>query len=253
MVQANMAELAEQVARGLSKASTLDGRAFIRTPVLFPSGSTIVVAIEEEGGDRYRLSDLGQGEDEADLLDIVAIYRHQAEEVAELTGVLFDGRAFVLTRATVGQLVGATMAIANAVSRALDRAQQRADQRQHSGAIDRMVSRLSRIFSPQAVARNAEVRGFSTHAWTVDAEVRSDGRRIVFDYVTPHPASVAFATTKFHDLARLEDAPVRVGVVHKKQGLGTFLMVVSQAAKVIEDEAGDRTWRRAAEIEVEAA
>ena len=35
---------------GLGKADLLDGRAFIRTPVLFPSGATVVVVIEDEGG-----------------------------------------------------------------------------------------------------------------------------------------------------------------------------------------------------------
>lgn len=242
-----MAELAEQVARGLSKASVLDSRAFIRTAVLFPSGSAVVVAIEAEGGDRYRVSDLGQGDDEADLLGIAATYRNQAREVAELSGLVFDNGAFVLTRASAGQLVGATMAIANAANRALDRAMQRAEQRQHRTAADRLVDRLARLFTPAAVARDAEVRGASTHPWTFDALVQTDGRRAVFDVVTPHPASVAFATTKFHDLARLENAPVRIAVVHRKASLREFLTVVSQAAKVIEDEAGDRTYLRAAE------
>jgi hypothetical protein len=54
----SLPEIAEQVARGLSKASMLAGRAFIRTAVLFPSGSTVVVVIHDEGGGRFRVSDL---------------------------------------------------------------------------------------------------------------------------------------------------------------------------------------------------
>ncbi len=247
MVRADMAELAEQVARGLSKASVLGGRAFIRTAVLFPSGSTVVVGIEAEGGERYRLSDFGQGEDEAELLDIVNIYRHQAKEIADLSGLIFDSGAFLLIQASAGQLVGATMAIANAASRALERAMQRAEQRQRSAAANLLVERLRTIFPPPAVTRDAEIRGASTHPWHVDAMVDLGGGRAVFDFVTPHQTSIAFATTKFHDLARLEQAPVRIAAVHRKASLGAFLAVVSQAAKVIEDDAPDRTYRHAAE------
>lgn len=246
VVQAGMAELAEQIARGLSKASALEGRAFIRTPVLFPSGSTVVVVIEAEGGGRYRVSDLGQGEDEADLLDIVATYRSQAREIAELSGLAFDGRAFVLTQASAAQLVGATMAVANASSRALDRAILRAGERRRSTAADRLVARLGLLF-PQRVERNGEVRGASTQPWTFDAVVHIGDRRAVFEAVTPHQTSIAFATMKFHDVARLQAPPVRVAVVHRKASLHAFLAVVSQAAKVIEDDAADQSWLRAAE------
>ena len=68
-----MADLADQVARGLSTAAMIDGRAFIRIAVLFPSGSTVVV-IEPEGGGSCRVSDLGLGSDQAELLDILPFY-----------------------------------------------------------------------------------------------------------------------------------------------------------------------------------
>ena len=200
----------------------------------------------QRGGDRYRLSDLGQGEDEAYIRDITILYHHQAKDVAELSGIVFDGRAFVITRVSAGQLVGATMAVADAASRAIDRAMQRADQRQRRTDADRLVARLEQIFPLGTVDRDAEVRGASTHPWKVDAAVRTQGSLAVFDFVTPNQTSVAFATTKFHDLARRDDAPVRIAVVHKKASMGAFLTVVSQAARVIEDEAADRTWLRAA-------
>jgi hypothetical protein len=65
----SLAQLADEIARSLAHARMLDGRAYIRTPTLFPSGATAVVVIEEEGGGRYRLSDLGQGFDEASQRD----------------------------------------------------------------------------------------------------------------------------------------------------------------------------------------
>ena len=79
-----------------------------------------------------------------------------------------------------------------------------------------------------------------------DAVLRGDAGQAVFAFVTPHQTSVVFATAKFHDLARLDQAPVRVAVVHRKAALGDLLPLVAQAARVIEDDAPDRIVTRAA-------
>ena len=246
-VQADLADLADQVARGLSKATMIEGRAFIRTAILFPSGSTVVVAIEPEGGGSYRVSDLGSGSDQAELLDIFSLYRGQAREVATHSGTTFTGHAFELARVTAEQLVGATMTVANAVGRALDHAVQRAEQRKREIAADRLFDRLGRLFRPSSVSRDVEIRGASAHAWKFDAIVQGSGHRAVFDIVTSHPTSIAFATTKFHDLARLDQAPVRVAVVHRKTSLHEFRSIVEQAAEVLDDDDTDQRWRLIAE------
>ncbi len=243
--RSGLADIAEQIARGLSKASMLDERAFIRTPVLFPSGSTVVVVLHEEGGGRYRVSDLAQGFEEADTLGIAATYSNQATEIAARNGIAFDGQTFVVTGLERDQLVGAVMAVANAAGRTLERAMVRSESRRQDAAVERLVVRLRHAFPAADVAREVELRGVSTHAWRVDALVRTGRDRAAFDVVTPHPASVAFVTTKFHDIARLEDAPARVAVVHRKASLGDLLAVVSQAARVIEDDAPDSAFARA--------
>jgi len=246
ITRTGFAELAEQVARGLAKADLLDGRAFIRTPVLFPSGATVVVVIEEEGGDRYRLSDLGQGRDEAELLGIAGAYRRQAQEVAHLSGLTLDGNALVLTGVLASQLVAGTMTVANAAARALERASLRAASRPREDTIDKLVTRLANVFPKAQVKRGEELRGASTHAWQVDAVVTTDHHRAVFDVVTANPASIVWASAKFHDFARLEDPPARVAVVHRKADLGDLLAVLSQAARVVEEDAPDRALTRAA-------
>ncbi len=55
--------------------------------------------------------------------------------------------------------------------------------------------------------------------------------RAVFDVVTSSPASVVWTSTKFHDFARLE--------------LGDLLAVLSQAARVVEEDAPNRVLSRA--------
>jgi len=68
----SLEQLADEIAHALARATILYSRAYIRTPVLFPSGATAVVVIEEEGGGRYRVSDLGQGFDEASQLGVAS-------------------------------------------------------------------------------------------------------------------------------------------------------------------------------------
>lgn len=242
----DLAKVAEAVARGLSKATMLDDRAYIRTPVLLPSGTTVVVSIEQEGGGRFRVSDLAQGQDEADVLEIPTLYRAQAKEIAQLTGVPFNGHSFILSGMSEASLIGGVMAVANAMSRALERAVHRAEQRSRAGSVDKLVGRLRQVFPAADVKQEADFKGASSHQWKVDVVVTRPEGTTVFDIVTPHQTSIAFATTKFHDLARLDHPPVRVAVVHKKAAFGDMLKVINQAARIIEDDAGDRTILRAA-------
>jgi len=241
-------EVAAQVARGLSKADLVQGRAFIRTSVMLPSGSTVVVVIEDIGSGRYRLSDIGQGFDEADNLGFGRTYIAQARTVAAQFGIALEGSAFVIASAAKRQLVGATMTIANAVSRAAERTLHRSATKPKDGAVERLVDRLTRLFPRAKVEREVELRGSSEHPWSVAAMLSTDHGRAVFDFVTPHATSIAFASTKFHDIALLEGAPLRVAVVNKKEAFNyEMLSLVSQAAFVVEEAASDLAFRHLSE------
>lgn len=243
---AGLRDVAEQVARSLSRADLIGNRAFVRTGVLFPSGSVAVVVIEEEGGGWYRVSDLRQGRDEAELAGAAGPYDHRALEVARLSGLALEDGAFVLTRVTAGQLAAAAMAVANASSRALERTLSQTARRPNGTSVDRLVGRLAAAFPGADIARDTELRGASTHAWGVDALVTTGRGLAVFDIVTPHPTSVAFATAKFHDFALLDNDVARIAVVHRKAELGDLLTVVAQAARVIEADASDSVFLQAA-------
>ncbi len=246
LTRPDLAALAGRVARDLAGSDWLDGRAFIRTPILFPSGATAVVVIEDEGGGRLRLSDLGQGRDEAELQGIGAAYRRQAQEVAQRSGLTVEAGALVLAGITAAQAVAGVMTVANAAVRALERASVRAAQRPDAAEVERLYTRLATIFPRAQVTREAEIRGASTHPWSFAAMLETDRGRTVFDLVHPHHTAIAFAAAKFHDLARLEHPPRRVAVVHRKAALGDLLAVVGQAATVVEDDAADSVLRRAA-------
>jgi hypothetical protein len=239
-------EIAAGISRGLASSEVFGGRAYVRTPMLLPSGASVVVVIELEGAGRFRITDLGQGHDEAVTLGFGRIYRRQAEDMATLQGFAADQGALALKDLGQDELVGATMALASAVLRTMERAMLRAGERRPQTAVDRLVARLTRLFPGKQVRLEAEVRGSSTHAWQVDAMVATERGLALFDFVSPAPVSVAFAAAKFHDIALLEDAPARIAVVRRKEAFGDLLPVVAQAAKIVQEDASDETFERLA-------
>jgi hypothetical protein len=244
--RADLARIGDEVARRLGSCELFQERAYIRTPILLASGSTIVVTIDDDGRGGFSVSDLGQAADEADIHAVNVSFRNHAQELARLAGIEFRDGVLAVTGVRRDQLVGAVIAVADCAARSVERATALADERRTTLAVDRLVQRLNRVFRPERVHRAAEIAGASTHSWQVDALVDTDGRRAAFEIVRPHVNSVAAAATKFHDVARLQDAPARVAVVRSKAAMGDLLAVVSQAAQVIEEGAGDRTYERAA-------
>lgn len=239
--------VADEIARSLAGAEVFGGRAFVRTPLLLPSGAAVVVVIEPEAGGRFRISDLGQVQDEAETLEFGRLYRRQLEEVANLQGFAVEDGALVLAGLDRADLPGATMSIVSALSRAIERAMLRAADRRPQTAADKLVQRLQRLFSPERVRAQTEFRGESTHAWQVDAVVETPRGLAIFDMVSPAPVSVAFAAAKFHDIALLEHAPARIAVVRRKNDFGNLLPVVAQSAKVVQEDASDGAFQRLAE------
>lgn len=238
----DLREIAAEISAGLASAEVLGGRAYIRTPLLLPSGASVVVVVEGQGKGRFRISDLGQGCDEAEVLGFSRLYRRHAEEVARLHGLAATNGEFWLADLDREELTGAVMALATAVLRAFERAMLRAADRRPQTAADRLIARLHRLFPDRRVQPEAEVRGASTHAWQVDAMVETGRGLALFDVVSPAPVSVAFAAAKFHDIALLDRPPARIAVVRRKEAFGDLLAVVAQAAKVVQEDASDAVY-----------
>src|SRR3954463_9210021 len=86
-------ELVESIAREIVATEHHVGGSFIRTPLLYPSGATVVVRIEQ-GDNKYFVSDFGLGYQETDLYGAGAFYTRHARPIAEKAGVGFDNQAF---------------------------------------------------------------------------------------------------------------------------------------------------------------
>jgi hypothetical protein len=240
-------DVIEAVARELVATDHRTSGSYIRTPLMYPGGTTVVVRIEQ-GDDRFFVSDIGLGHQEAELMGADSLYAKPARMIAEEAGVRFDNQAFFVLEASRDQLAGAIVTIANCSQQAVMRAADALAEKTFEDRKSLLYEKLVRVFDTKTVKKNVEVVGASTQHWPVAAMVTLPGLRpTIFEPVTKHPNSIAHASMKFGDIALLKnDAPQRVAVVHNKKELGTLLTVLSRSANVIgDDESNERIARLA--------
>ena len=239
-------KLVEDVGRQLVSAEHDDSGSFLSVPLVYPSGTGVVVRVEGGGDNRFFVSDSGFGAQEADLMGASQIYGRHARMVAEISGIRFDNQAFFIVEAERDQIAGAVVAVANCSQEAAIRTADALAEKTFDDAKEKLYQRLISIFDKKTVTKNAEIHGSSATEYRVAALVRNSGSGpiVVFDPVTKHHSSVAHATMKFSDMARLEVPPIRVAVVHRKPEFGTLLGVLSQSANVIDDSVPNATLLR---------
>ena len=238
-------EVVDGVARALADTRHERDASFIHLPVMYSSGSMVVVRVDPHHDGRFLVSDMGLGFQEADLMGAGKIFAHSAAAVAVRAGIHFEHQAFSLG-VRQEQLVGAVSVIAACSQEAVQMAAFRLDERKKADAADRLCERLYRLFTPAKVERGATVLGASNTPWTVTALVHADGHKAVYEPVSDHANSVASALIKFVDLTHLESPPARIAVVRSKQALGTRLSLIATAAYVVEEGVSDQTLERLA-------
>jgi hypothetical protein len=239
-------EVVDSVSRALADARHEHDASYISLPVLYPSGSMAVVRIEPHQDGRFLITDMGLGFQEADLLGGAKVFGHAASAIAAHAGVKMDRHAFLLTDVRREQLVGAVSIIAACSQEAVQLTAFKLEERKRADAADRLHERLTRLFTPAKVARDAEILGASNTPWHVSTLVTTDGHKAVYEPVSDHHNSIAAALTKFVDLAQLEQSPARIAVVRNKQALGTRLSLIATAANVVEEAVSDQTLERLA-------
>jgi hypothetical protein len=237
--------IAKDIASSLVSARPDPRGVLIKTPLLYPSNSTVMVRIDSLDG-RFFVSDMAQALQEAEMMGAPRTFRHHAPIIAQNAGIGFDHQAFFVAEAKEDQLVGAVMAVANCSSEAATIVAHKLAEKKNDDYIDRLYDRLSNVFGAAAVAKEVEIRGASATAWPIAAQVDVRGHVSLFDYVSAHPNSIASAVTKFGDIAQLPLAPERIAVVKDKPALGTRLTVLARTANVIEFGVSDATIRRLA-------
>jgi hypothetical protein len=230
----------DAVAQELVGVDYHSGAAFVRTPLMYPSGANVVIRVNEGPKDDFHVTDFGLGYQEAELMGTSLIYTRHARPIAENSGIGFDSEAFFVSWASREQLAGAIATVANCSQEAVGLAAYKMAERRASDLGEELYERLVRIFSAPRVAKNAQFYGASNIEYHVAALVRSEDKKTaIFEAVANHPTSIAFANSKFHDFALLEQPPIQIAVVRKKKDLGTYHNLLAQVAHVIETDVSD--------------
>lgn len=236
----------DQAVASLVESEHLSGCSVVHLPKLFPDGAHVTVHIWQ-GKEGVTVSDGALGYVKA-ATDFGGgkLFLKAAERQKELYGLSLRGHAIEVLGLRYDQISYGIVAVSEAVTAAFADACARAESAAKETGAKRLVARLSRVF-PERLSPKAEVMGESTHTWKVDALVERDGVQTIFEAVSKKPASYGTTMTKFHDIARLPNAPRRVSVVESKQGLGDLIGVLAQASTVVEIGEKDETFRRIVE------
>lgn len=245
-IDAKFASVVDAVAKEIVTTEHFGSASLIRVPLMYPSGATAVVQITN-AKDRYFVTDMGMGHQEAAMIGASILYNNSARPLAEHFGIRFDNQAFFVAEANREQLASAITIVAKCSTEAASMSALKAAERKFEEDSDILYSRLVKVFAKAEIARDAEFVGSSTHKWPVAAIVKHGSKTALFEPVNKHHASVVNAAVKFHDIARLDDPPQRIAVVKIKGELGNYLNVLSQAANVVEYKVPDSTILKLAE------
>lgn len=228
----------DQAVRDLVSSEHAPFGSLVNTPLMFPSGGSVVIQVTGSN-DSYFVSDMGLAFNEAEMMGASPrLFHDQAMPIAEESGISFDAQSFFVVRATSRQLIGAIKAVANSALHAVHAVSFKLASKQHEDRIN-IFERLVSIFGQNSVEQDAKIAGVSTHLWPVRARVETDGKVSLFETASKSHLSVVNVAAKFHDIARLDDAPTRITVVRSKKSLGNYISVLSQASNVVETTISD--------------
>ena len=173
-------QLIESVVSQLVSIEHRQDGAFITTPLMYPSGSLVVVRVDA-GQQRHFVTDMGGGYLEADMMGSSLIYARNARPIAEQAGVHFDHQAFSVEGVSREQLPGAIITIANASLQAVALAAYKQAEKKIAVEAEFLYERLIKVFTPLKVSRDVQITGASSTPWNVANVVIFERKVTVFE------------------------------------------------------------------------
>lgn len=216
---------------------------FIRVPLLYPDGSFVTLRIDPTG-DGIRISDSGFAYREAEAIGAASSFSRTAKNIAKQSDVSV-GKRSISVDVPVGRLTRAICDVSSASWKIADAIYSRYDDESSEELEDHLRQRLTKVFGERRLADEHVLKGRSSSEWSFSAVINIDGRRAVFQAVSPHPNSVFRTNSAFHDLSILDSPPTLIAVVPSKEQLGPRLGLLSQAGRVIEADDPDEVYRKA--------
>lgn len=189
----------------------------VPTTTLLPGGRVACVLVSPDERGSYSVSDNGSGRES--LLDqgvsVVSPWaRKRATKLAESIGASLDGDAFVFRDVAADQLTSAISYVADVSRSWAQYVLEHVAKSRSAEVLDIVRDKLERAYTPSRVRRKVPVLGASTMQYEFDFSVELDGSRVaLFEIVAPSLQSLAFAHTKFSDVARLRGDWAREAIV----------------------------------------
>lgn len=221
-------------------------RVIIDLPVLYPSGSTVVVEIEQNG-DKIWVSDMGLGHTEAELMHATDSYKRLAGQKAKEFGVDYDGQSMFALWVPVSRIEAAIVCVANASAQAAADAVRHASEAHNRGQDEAFFERVLAIFGKKSVARTAEISGQRTSWEAHNVVVFPHGKRAIFEPMSKHPTSVSSKFLMFSDI-KATNTQISLNVVVSNIGcLDAKAQMVADLANIVPIDAPDTALRDFAE------
>lgn len=239
----SLTEAAAKAAAELVRVSHWGSSSYINLPLLFPSGSAATVRISQTGA-TFRVDDGGFAYREIEAIGAERSFPKVAAKFAGAEELQTDRRV-IFTDASEDELVRAICDVGLASYEVAGEIYRRAASEGAAEIEDYLRERLESIFHGARIEPDEEIKGASSHPWTVTAAIHMDSGLIVFQAVGNHPYSVYKASTAFHDLNELINPPRCIAVVKDKEAMGVNLNVLAQAGRVIQGDQSDETYRKA--------
>ena len=189
----------------------------VPTTTLLPGGGLATVVIRDDEGGSFAVSDNGAGREailDQGVLALSPWAKRRATRLAQSIGIDLDGDAFILRGVTEAQLPSAISHIADASRAWAQYVLDHAAKARTADVSEVVREKLEQLYSPSKVQRKVPILGASTTQHEFDFSVEVEGNRLaLFEIVTPSIQSIAFAHTKFSDVARAHGDWLREAVV----------------------------------------
>lgn len=198
----NIRNIADEVASALAYAKQSGTDQLIVTPLLYPSGSMVVVRMDQ-GPEGYFVSDYGCGAREISMMGSGdRTFRRLAKKASDAYGIRFTDDLFFDTDVPREALVTAVISVANASKTCVEQTALAVAAAERDTRRELLWSHLETAFPGSKIVRGAEVNGASDR-WEFDASLQRNDHQVLFEIVSPTGGSVNAAVTKFLDVRDL--------------------------------------------------
>jgi hypothetical protein len=239
-------ELAEFVASQVVRLENEPDGLRVSLPIVYPSGRWASVKIIG-GPATFVVTDDGDAASEAEMMGALPHFARIARKAAEEHGVRFNQHEFFEVDATRDQLIGLAIVIAEVARAAVMKTAEWLATRVEREFAASLEDKLVEAFGAAAVEMRVEYTASSAHRWTFDAMIKTSGRPMLVSTVTPRPASVFAAFTKFDDVRRATDPPIAVAGVASLESFDEYhLVLLRRSATVRAIDAPPEEWRKLA-------